>query len=137
MELDALLQSKGDNAPSGDDPAYDLAEDNLAIAYRLAGKKAGEKDNDLVSAIELLKKAYNLRNDDYETLRLLGVAYSFSGDLSNAEQYFREATEKFPKLASAWYHLGTLYYQSGDDITGKEYLDQAIELDPDVLEKNK
>lgn len=119
------------------DPSYMLANDNLAVAYRLAGKNAGEKENDLVTAIDLLKKAYTLRNDDYETLRLLGVAYSFSGDMVNTEKYFREATEKFPKLASAWYHLGTLYYQSGDDIKGKEYLDKAIELDPDVLKKNK
>lgn len=116
-------------------PGDQLAEDNLAITYRDAGKFAGEKQGDLNKALQYLQLADQLRPHDYETLRLLGVANGMGGRQQQAIDYFSRAAELEPNNADAWFNLGAAYMQAGQTEAGQAYLDKARGIDPAVEEK--
>lgn len=69
-------------------PGFRDAAKNLAIAYRDAGRQAGERDNDIDKAIRYLLQSHNLSPSDLETTRLLGVAYGVAGNHAEAAKYF-------------------------------------------------
>ncbi|HEB62647.1 MAG TPA: tetratricopeptide repeat protein [Bacteroidetes bacterium] len=118
------------------DPSYEDANKNLAIAYRDAGKYYGEKKKDLSNAIKYLNEAFKMTPDDYETVRLLGVAYAVSGNNEKAIFYFSKAVELEPDNAGAYKNLGNAYFNSGNPEKGKFYHDKARELDPEIFNKN-
>lgn len=113
-------------------PGDQLAEDNLAITYRDAGKYAGETQGNLQLALQYLQQAQQLRPNDAETLRLLGVAYGMSGQHQQSIDYFSRITESSPNSATAWFDLGVAYIQSGQPQVGQVYIDRARELDPNI-----
>lgn len=117
------------------DSAYEEARGNLAITYRDAGRYFGEQLGDLPKAIQYLEQAYALRSDDYETARLLGVAYGIGGDTAKAIQYFSRAVELEPDSADALYNLGSAYYQAGQPERGRELHEKALQLDPEVAKR--
>ena len=117
------------------DPTYPDANKNIAIAYRDAGKYYGEKKNDLSKAIKYLKEAFKLTPDDYETVRLLGVAYAVSGNNDKAIYYFTKAVELEPDNAGAYVNLGNAYFNSGNPEKGKYYHDKAGKIDPEIFNK--
>ncbi len=117
------------------DPSYEDANKNLAIAYRDAGKYYGEKKNDLSNAIKYLNEAYKMTTDDYETVRLLGVAYAVSGNNEKAIYYFSKAVELEPDNAGAYKNLGNAYFNSGNPEKGKYYHEKARKLDPEIFNK--
>ncbi len=119
------------------DPDYRDAKNNLGITYRDAGKYYGETKGDTQNAIKYLTKAYEMRPDEYETVRLLGVAYGISQQPAQAITYFKKATELEPQNAAAWYDLGIAYIQAGDQQTGLEHIAMAKGLDPEIEEKRK
>lgn len=113
-------------------PGDQLALDNLAMTYRDAGKYAGETQGDLNKAIQYLQQALQMRPNDYETLRLLGVAHGMSKQHQQSIDFFSRATEIEPDNASAWFDLGVAYIQSGQSQVGQVYIDRAKELNPDI-----
>jgi len=117
------------------DPDYTEASTNLAIAYRDAGRYYGEQQGNISKALQYLNKAYELRSNDYETLRLLGVANGIAGNTDAAIRYFSEAVELAPDSADALYNLGSAYYNAGQPEMGAEYHRRAIEKDPEVVER--
>ncbi len=116
------------------DPSYSDANKNIAIAYRDAGKYYGEKKNDLPNAIKYLNEAYKMTPDDYETVRLLGVAYAVSGNNEKAIYYFSKAVELEPDNPGAYKNLGNAYFNSGNSEKGKYYHEKARKLNPNIFD---
>jgi tetratricopeptide (TPR) repeat protein len=114
------------------DPGYEEAAGNLAITYRDAGRHYGEQQGDLGRALQYLQQAYQLEPNDYETARLLGVAYGIQGNAGRALEYFTKAVELDPDNPDALYNLGSAYYNAGNSEQGRAYHQRAAELDPDV-----
>lgn len=115
------------------DPNYRDARQNLGITYKDAGKYYGEKLGQIDQAIDYLKEADKLIPGTYEVVRLLGVAHGIKGQSELAVQYFSRATELAPENASAWFDLGTAYYNLGDAARGEAYRQKALQIDPDFL----
>lgn len=114
------------------EPENQDAIQNLSIVLREAGKYYGQKKGDLKKSLSLLKQAYVLNATDYETLRLLGTANAFSGDVQNALKYFQEAKNLKPELAGAWVNLGKAFGQLGDLEKAQQHFIKAKQLDPNV-----
>ncbi|PHN01316.1 tetratricopeptide repeat protein [Flavilitoribacter nigricans] len=113
-------------------PGDQLAEDNLAITYRDAGKYAGETRGNLQLATQYLQQALQMRPNEAETLRLLGVAAGMGGQHQQSIDYFSRVTELTPNSATAWFDLGVAYIQSGQPQVGQIYIDRAKEIDPNI-----
>lgn len=114
------------------DPGYEEAIRNLGVAYRDGGKYFGEQQGDLNKAIQYLTQAEQYLPDDYETLRLLGVAYGVANNGQRAVTYFTRAANANPESADAWFNLGTAYLSIGDEAQGNAFRQKAIDMDPQV-----
>ncbi len=110
------------------EPNYPEAYKNLRIAYRRAGKYYGEEKNDLKKSLFYLKKAYGMSQEDYETLRLYGIANALSGNYDMAIKLFEKAVKIEPNNAGAYINLGNAYYNSGDEENGAKYHAKANQL---------
>lgn len=119
------------------DPNYTEAENNLGITYRDAGRYYGEQKGDLAKAMFYLQKAYELRPNEYETVRLLGVANGISGQTAKAIDFFTKGTQLAPDNAGAWFDLGTAYMNAGDPVKGQEYVNKAEQIEPGIGEKRR
>jgi len=108
---------------------------NLELAYRSAGKYYGEQRGDVQKAFGFLQQAYALNAKDYETIRLLGVAYGVSGNPQKAVEYFLKGVEMQPKNAFAWFELGVGYQNGAQPDKAKEAFDQAKKLDSNIEQK--
>jgi len=115
-------------------PEYKDAITNLAVAYRDAGRNAGEKEQNLEKAKNYLARSIQLVDTDPDTYRLLGITYGMSGDHPNAIKYFTKVTEMLPDNASAYVNLGKAYQYYGDDESSRIMLQKAIQIDPKALE---
>lgn len=114
------------------DPNYLEARNNLSIAYRDGGRYFGEQEGNLDKAIEWLQLSSQMRTDDYEVFRLLGVAYGSRGNNEAALQWFLKAVEIAPNNGSAWYNLAIAYYNLGEVERGASSMERAKQLDPSL-----
>lgn len=114
------------------DPDYADARRNLGITYKDAGKFYGEQKGDLNRAIRYLEQAREIMPNEYEVLRLLGVAHGIRGDRVEAMEYFTLATQADPNNARGWYDLGTAHYNLGNNSLGDQYRQKAYELEPSL-----
>ena len=117
------------------DPDFTDATKNLGISYREAGKYYGQEKNDLAQALIRLKEAYQLMPEDYETVRLYGIANALSGNNQAALSLFQQAVTLAPQNAGAYVNLGNIYYTLGDEENGRKNHALALELDPEIFEK--
>ena len=104
---------------------------NLGITYREGGKYYGEQGN-VQKAIQYLTKARELRGNEYEVIRLLGVANGISGNHQKAIEYFTLATQIEPQNADAFWNLGNAYYYVQDQAKADEFRGKALQMDPEV-----
>jgi Flp pilus assembly protein TadD len=107
----------------------------LATALREAGKNAGEKRGDLPTALKYLQEAWQYKNTDVETARLLGVAFGVSQNHVEAIKWFSKAVDLEPANASNVFDLGTAYRMSGDMAKAQELYTKAQQLDPQIMSK--
>lgn len=114
------------------DPEYAEAKNNLGITYRNAGRFYGEKQGNTQKAIEYLTKAFDLRPDEYETARLLGVAYGISQNNPKAIEYFTKAMNLKPTDADALFNLGTAYLHAGNAEKATEFITKAKQINPNI-----
>ncbi len=114
------------------DPSYDEAYKNLAYTNRELGQYYGEQVGDLDKAIQYLSQALQAIPEDFETNRLLGVAYGISRKEAKAIEFFTKCTQIQPNNADAWLNLGNAYGNSGDMEKGVEYQRKAQSIDPNV-----
>lgn len=117
------------------DPNYSEAQKNIGIAYRAGGQFFGEQQGNIPRALEFLSQAEKYLPNDYETMRLLGVAHGISGNSERAIHYFTKAAELEPALAQAWYNLGVAHYNSGNPERGAQYHEKARQIDPEIQDK--
>jgi protein O-mannosyl-transferase len=110
------------------DPNYRDALANIGLAYQQAGKYAGEVKNDLPGAIRYLENANRYLPEDYETQRLLGIAYAISNQPQKALPHFNKAAELEPDIPDAWRNLGNVYGQLGNSAKASEYLQKADQM---------
>jgi len=119
------------------DPVYKDARNNIAITYRTIGRNAGEKERNLEKSIDNLNKAYQINPDDYETLRLLGVAHGIKGEHAIAIDFFTKALTASKESAEAYYDLGIAYQAAGNTEKGNEYINKAIQLNPNLKQQRQ
>ncbi|WP_367392203.1 tetratricopeptide repeat protein [Lewinella sp. LCG006] len=117
------------------DPGYEQAFDNLMITYRDAGRYYGEQKGDIRTAIQYLEQAYQAMPEDYETIRLLGVANGIAGNTPRTIELFTKNTQLQPNNARAWYDLGTAYRNNQQAEAAEQALQKARQLDPDIETK--
>jgi Flp pilus assembly protein TadD len=110
-------------------------KESLATALREAGKNAGEKRGDLPAALKYLQEAWQYKNTDVETARLLGVAFGVSQNHAEAIKWFSTAVDLEPANASNIFDLGTAYRMSGDMAKAQELYTKAQQLDPQIMSK--
>jgi len=115
------------------DPNFKDAMTNLAVNYRDAGRQAGEKENNIAKAEGYLQKAYELKPNDAETVRLLGIVFGIQGKHAEAITFFTKASEMMPDNASVYYNLGNAYKSIGDETNAKINLQKALSIDPEVF----
>jgi tetratricopeptide (TPR) repeat protein len=119
------------------DPVYKDARNNMAIAYRTIGRQAGEKERNLEKSIDNLNKSYAINPNDYETLRLLGVAHGIKGEPTVAIDFFTKALAVNKESADAYYDLGIAYQAAGNNEQGNTYINKAIQLNPNIIKQRQ
>lgn len=119
------------------DPNYQDAINNMGITYRDAGRYYGEVKQNSQQAIKYLTKAYEMRPQEYETVRLLAIANAISGNTQQAISFFQKAVEIQPNNADALYNLGSAYYNAGNTEKGQEFHQKATQIDPEVIQRNQ
>lgn len=119
------------------DPNYKEARNNLGIAYTEAGQYYGEQVNDLPTALNYLQQAFKLRPNDFNTIRLLGVASGMTGNATEAIRLFTKCTVLQPNNASAWFDLGVAYLNAKDEAKANEAFNKAKRIDPDIESKRR
>lgn len=117
------------------DPSYPEALRNRAVTYRDAGKYAGEKEGNAAKAENFLLKALEVMPNDYETLRLLGVASGIQGKNQEAIRYFSQATQVEPNNADAWFNLSIAHFNAGNMAEYAQFEQKAKEIDPEIMQK--
>jgi tetratricopeptide (TPR) repeat protein len=119
------------------EPGYPDALRYYGIAYREGGQFYGEQRNDLTTALRYLVEAEKRLPNDFETLRLLGVAYGSQGDNGKAIEYFDRALTLAPTdkdKAIILMNLGTAWYAT-DQGKAQNYYQQAQQIDPSVFKQ--
>lgn len=112
------------------DPDYPEAHNNLKITYRDAGRYYGEEKGDVQKALQYLQKAYEKDSNDFETIRLLGVANGIVNNHEAAIRFFKQAVEMQPDNADLLFNLGSAYYNAGNTVEGRRWHTRARQLDP-------
>ena len=115
------------------DPGFKDAITNQAINYREMGKQYGAEKGDLQSAIKYLKTSLDMNPSDYETVRLLGIAYGNANNDEEAIAYFTKALQLLPNSADAHVNLAKAYSNAGDEEKSQEFAKKARNLDSDVF----
>ncbi|HNR08439.1 MAG TPA: tetratricopeptide repeat protein [Saprospiraceae bacterium] len=110
-------------------PEHTHAKANLHLALREEGKRQGEKLGRTDLALQYLSQAYSLKPDDFETLRLLGVAHGVNRDNQRAVEFLEKALALQPGNAAVLFNLGTAYFNSGNAPKGREFYEKARLLD--------
>lgn len=116
-------------------PDFQDAYKNMAVAFREAGKQAGEKQNNLVKAEGFLQRSLQLNPQDPETIRLLGVAYGVQGKHDLALEQFLKVAQLTPESAQAYVNLYYAYRNVNQPDMAGQYLQKAVKIDPDIMKK--
>jgi len=117
------------------DGGYQAATENLVIALTAAGKDAGEAKGDLSGAFNYLRRAEQLAPNNYETLRLLGVASGVSGQAAQALSYFKRASEVNPDDADARWNYAIALYNAGQTEAAEVEFVAAERLRPGIRQE--
>ncbi|MEM9929752.1 MAG: tetratricopeptide repeat protein, partial [Bacteroidota bacterium] len=121
-----------DQAIDMSNDGYPAARDNLVIALTAAGRDAGEVRGDLNGAFRYLLRAEQLAPNNYETLRLLGVASGVSGQTAQALGYFERATKAKPNDADAHWNYAIALYNAGQQEAAEVEFQKAERLKPGI-----
>lgn len=116
-------------------PDFKDAYTNMAVAYREAGKQAGEKQNNLVKAEGLLLRSIQLNPQDPESVRLLGVAYGVQGKHDLALEQFLKVAQMSPDNAQSFLNLHYAYKNVGNENMAMQNYQKALSIDPDIMNK--
>ena len=79
------------------DPGFQDAYGNLATVLREAGRYAGEVEQNVAKAKNLLMRSLEMNKNDFETNRMMGIAHSVSGEHAEAVKYYKEVIRLVPR----------------------------------------
>ena len=116
------------------DSSFKDGRNNIAIAYRLIGRKAGEIEQNVEKSYINLIKSYYFNPNDIETLRLLGIVYGIKGEHTLSIEYLTKVLNTDTVNAEANYNLGLAYKASGNIELGNTFIERAIQLNPTLLQ---
>ncbi len=105
---------------------------NKAQTYRDWGKFYGERLQNFDEALKYLNKGLEFDKEDNEIYRLIGLCYASKGQTNEAIRLFEDLVAKQPKNANILYNLGAFYSQTGNPQKGKELVNKALKIDPNV-----
>jgi tetratricopeptide (TPR) repeat protein len=107
-----------------------LADDpnEARVAYKLA--KALDKAHDLDSETAALKRAIELDPGLPEAQNQMGYLIGRSGDLVQAESYYRAAIHASPSYLPAWINLAATLADEAKWEEAKQAAQHALEIDP-------
>ncbi len=74
--------------------------------------------------------AYSLAPSDSQNLDVLGRALTELQQWDAAKTMLQRAMDAAPQDSAPPFHLGLLYLQTGDMLSARQYLNQALKLDP-------
>ncbi len=94
----------------------------IAICYSLTGLTA--------EAINNLKKASKLNQEDISVIYLLAQMYEQSGMYDEAEKFYNEIIKKDENMASVYYQLGEIYYKKGNVELAIKNWGKVVEIEP-------
>jgi tetratricopeptide (TPR) repeat protein len=106
-----------------------IAANNLAYLK----SEYPRSSNDLEEALELAKRAYQLRPDQANTADTLGWIYYKMGDPKRSLPLLEEAVNQVPQAAIFNYHLGMVLYSTGDKEKARGNLKKATESGEDFI----
>lgn len=111
-------------------PDYADGRNNLALALREGGKYFGEQKNDLNRALTMLTEANQIKPNDAETLRLLGVAHAIGRNLPKAIELWEQAVQINPKDAKTMMDISMAYTQLGNTAQSAAWKQKSLALQP-------
>lgn len=117
------------------DPGYAEARNNLQITLREAGRFTGEVQGDLRGALQYLNRALEMKPDDFETLRLMGIAFGIGGKHDEAIRYFGLALQQQHDNAEVMAYLGNAWMHAGDAAEARSWHRKAEAAQPGILKK--
>jgi tetratricopeptide (TPR) repeat protein len=111
--------------------AVDAAPENLEFHLLLANFYTSSLYHVAEGGIPAAQAAVELAPEDARTHDLLGWAYHLAGRHEEAQRALLRSLGLDPDLASAHYHLGSLYLSVGQRGLARKHLQRASDLDTD------
>lgn len=122
---------------------YDRADDlagggnpeltkNLVIALTVAAEEGGKAGKPLAAIQAYLQRAEQLAPNDYNVLRLRGVANGMGGNAATALDYFGRALQLRPDDADALWNYGVALYTTGRTGEAEAYFLKAEVAQPGI-----
>ena len=88
-----------------------------------------ERDFKIDEAIEMLEKAYSLRNDDPYIIDSIGWAYYLTNDFPKAEKYLKRAVELMPHDPIVNDHYGDILWKLDRKIQARYFWANVLKMD--------
>jgi tetratricopeptide (TPR) repeat protein len=88
-----------------------------------------ERDYQIDEAIEMLKKAYALRNDDPYIIDSIGWAFYLIDDYVEAEKYIKRAVELMPEDPTVNDHYGDILWKLDRKIQARYFWNNVLSFD--------
>ena len=125
-------------------PNHPDVKRNMGVVYRDRGKLLGQRLGQLDGSIQSLEKSVSFSGSNFESFRLLGVAYGMKGaqfqqagrydeglaSHYKAIEYFEQALEMVPTSVPILYNLEIAYRHLNQADKVEEYNSRWRELDP-------
>lgn len=105
---------------------------NQMTAYLNLGRTYGQHKGDLRNAIQYIETAQQIAPNNYEVNRNLGIVYGLSQQYEKSIEALLKAVELKPSIALNYVDLAVSYYNIGQADLGRQYMDQAVALDPNI-----
>ncbi|HET9057428.1 MAG TPA: hypothetical protein VFN30_11350 [Chitinophagaceae bacterium] len=134
-----LLEKKDEAAKEKFEKALEISKSkkgvyntDILLAVGMANADGDSKTGDAKYAIEKLTLAAELDKQNPEPMFLLGICYLKAGREYGGESVkaFREATNRNPNYAKAYYRIGRIFQVQRNYESMSEEFDKAIKADP-------
>lgn len=107
-----------------------------SVAFRqksfqfLEQKQQDSADIYYQKAIDICKRAIQVKPDYTEGYMELGNYYGFAKKFEDSYKYFEQALRLDPANANIWYNAGVAYFTGGKNTEGRQAMEKCLQLDP-------